>query len=165
MRLKQPRNVGLTDLWRRRRNRPLVRRFWCERCDFIGIFLRNTLGFRDLTLNVSERCHTLPEIEAFLADAGLRFRGFFPPYLFQLLRQRNPKEPWPGSLERWARLERALLPAHAARRAVARFSKTILPPRQSTLMASFGAKRPSRIAFASGFSSSDWIARLSGRAP
>jgi SAM-dependent methyltransferase len=65
-------------------------------------------GFRDLTLNVSERCHTLPEIEAFLADAGLRFRGFFPPYLFQLLRQRNPKEPWPGSLERWARLERAM---------------------------------------------------------
>jgi len=65
-------------------------------------------GFRDLTLNVSERCHALPEISEFLADAGLRFRGFFPPYLFQLLRQRYPREPWPGSLERWARLERAL---------------------------------------------------------
>jgi hypothetical protein len=45
------------------------------------------------------------------------------------------------------------------------FSNTILPPRQSTPMVSFGAKRPSRIAFASGFSISDWIARLSGRAP
>src|SRR5215831_8770699 len=65
-------------------------------------------GFRDLTLNVSERCHTLPEISDFLADAGLRFRGFFPPHLFQLLRQRYPREPWPGSLERWAKLERAL---------------------------------------------------------
>ena len=45
------------------------------------------------------------------------------------------------------------------------FSNTILPPRQSTAMVSFGAKRPSRIALASGFSISDWIARLRGRAP
>jgi SAM-dependent methyltransferase len=65
-------------------------------------------GFRDLTLNVSERCHTLPEISDFLAGADLRFRGFFPPHLFQLLRQRYPREPWPGSLERWEKLERAL---------------------------------------------------------
>jgi len=45
------------------------------------------------------------------------------------------------------------------------FSKFILPPRKSTTMVSFGAKRPSRMAFDSGFSISDWIARLSGRAP
>ena len=68
----------------------------------------STSGFRDLTLNVSERCHTLAEISEFLADAGLRFRGFFPSQLFQLLRQRHPWEPWPGSLKRWGRLERAL---------------------------------------------------------
>jgi SAM-dependent methyltransferase len=68
----------------------------------------STSGFRDLTLNVSERCHTLSEISQFLADTGLRFRGFFPPYLFQFLRQRHPWEPWPGSLKRWARLERTL---------------------------------------------------------
>jgi SAM-dependent methyltransferase len=65
-------------------------------------------GFRDLTLNVSERCHTLAEISVFLAGAGLRFRGFFPPYLFQLLHQRYPWEHWPGSLKRWSRLERSL---------------------------------------------------------
>jgi SAM-dependent methyltransferase len=65
-------------------------------------------GFRDLTLNVSERCHTLPEISEFLADAGLRFRGFFPPDLFHLLHQRNPSTHWPGSLKRWGRLERSL---------------------------------------------------------
>ena len=65
-------------------------------------------GFRDLTLNVSERCHTLAEISEFLAGAGLRFRGFFPPYLFQLLHQRHPLDHWPGSLKKWGRLERSL---------------------------------------------------------
>src|SRR5258708_3497756 len=39
------------------------------------------------------------------------------------------------------------------------------PPRQSTLIASLGAKRPSRMLLASGFSISDWMARFSGRAP
>ena len=57
----------------------------------------STSGFRDLTLNVSERCHTLAEISEFLADAGLRFRGFFPPHLFQLLRQRHPAATQPGA--------------------------------------------------------------------
>ena len=42
---------------------------------------------------------------------------------------------------------------------------TIEPFFQPTLMVSLGAKRPSRIDFASGFSMVDWIERLSGRAP
>ena len=44
-------------------------------------------------------------------------------------------------------------------------SKVILPPRKSTTIVSLGAKPPWRIVRASGFSISDWIARLSGRAP
>jgi ubiquinone/menaquinone biosynthesis C-methylase UbiE/tetratricopeptide (TPR) repeat protein len=66
-----------------------------------------TSGFRDLALHVSEQCHSLPEIGAFLGEAGLRFRGFHPATYFQFLHQSYPQEPWPGSLERWADLERA----------------------------------------------------------
>jgi len=65
-----------------------------------------TSGFRDLALHVSEQCHTLPQIAAFLKEAGLAFRGFHPASYFQFLRQHYPQEPWPGSLERWAELER-----------------------------------------------------------
>jgi SAM-dependent methyltransferase len=66
-----------------------------------------TSGFRDLALHVSEQCHSLPEIFAFIEEAGLRFRGFHPATYFQFLRQSYPQEPWPGSLERWVELERA----------------------------------------------------------
>lgn len=48
---------------------------------------------------------------------------------------------------------------------MAAFSKPNVPFCTSTRMVSLGAKRPDRISFASGFSSSLWIARLSGRAP
>jgi len=47
----------------------------------------------------------------------------------------------------------------------AAFSKLNTPFCESTRMVSLGPKRPDRISFASGFSSSLWIARLSGRAP
>lgn len=55
--------------------------------------------------------------------------------------------------------------AQAATAAACNFSKVITPFLASTRMTSFGPKRPSRICFASGFSSCDWIARFSGRAP
>lgn len=45
------------------------------------------------------------------------------------------------------------------------FENAIEPFFQSTLMVSRGAKRPSRIDLASGFSIADWMERLSGRAP
>jgi hypothetical protein len=64
-------------------------------------------GFRDLVLHVSESCLSLPQIRSFLAEAGLVFRGFLPPALFELLRRQYPGEPWPGSLQRWDEFERA----------------------------------------------------------
>ena len=67
----------------------------------------STSGFRDLVLNVSERCHSIPELAGFLKDAGLAFRGFWPSFYFNLLRERHPQETWPGSLEGWAELEQA----------------------------------------------------------
>lgn len=65
-------------------------------------------GFRDLVLHVSERCLSIPEIESFLADNGLVFRGFQPSLLFDFLRQHSADVAWPGSLLRWAELEEAL---------------------------------------------------------
>ena len=73
----------------------------------VGLDFYATSGFRDLALHVSEQCHTLPQIADFLKEAGLAFRGFHPTSYFQFLRQHHPHEPWPGSLERWAELERA----------------------------------------------------------
>lgn len=65
-------------------------------------------GFRDLVLHVSERCLSIREIESFLEDNGLAFRGFQPSLLFDFLRQRFAEERWPGSLQRWAELEDAI---------------------------------------------------------
>jgi SAM-dependent methyltransferase len=65
-------------------------------------------GFRDLVLHVSERCFTLPDIQGFLGEAALTFRGFMPPVFFDLLRQHSPEAVWPGTLESWAELERAM---------------------------------------------------------
>jgi len=73
---------------------------------------------------------------------------------------------WEELLQRTRRLRAAAPGAQAAALAGAfDFSNTMRPPFASTRIVSLGAKRPSRIAFASGFSSSDWIARFSGRAP
>lgn len=64
-------------------------------------------GFRDLALHVSEQCFSLPEIQSFLVQAGLVFRGFHPALFFDLLHGYCPGESWPGSLDRWAELESA----------------------------------------------------------
>jgi len=64
-------------------------------------------GFRDLVLHVSERCLSIPEIESFLEEAHLLFRGFQPVLLFDLLRTHFPGQAWPGKLAHWAELERA----------------------------------------------------------
>jgi len=67
-----------------------------------------TSNFRDLTLHVSERCFTLPEIAAFLEQHRLIFRGFQAGLrYFGLLQEARPAETWPGTLEGWAAFERA----------------------------------------------------------
>jgi 2-polyprenyl-3-methyl-5-hydroxy-6-metoxy-1,4-benzoquinol methylase len=65
-------------------------------------------GFRDLTLHVSEQCHSIPEIAEFLEETRLVFRGFQPPLFFDVLRGHHPAETWPGTLERWTELELAI---------------------------------------------------------
>ena len=64
--------------------------------------------FRDLTCHVSERCVTLGEIDRFLKDNALTFRGFWMD-LQELDRFHGgyPNEPWPGRLEVWAEHEAA----------------------------------------------------------
>lgn len=65
-------------------------------------------NFRDLTLHVSERCLTLPEIERFLDDNELEFRGFhLDRQVFRLLQESFPEEVWPGRLTSWAEFEEA----------------------------------------------------------
>jgi SAM-dependent methyltransferase/tetratricopeptide (TPR) repeat protein len=65
-----------------------------------------TSNFRDLVLHVHERPVTIPEIETFLADSGLSFRGFqLDPETFGRFQQRFPAEVWPGRLEHWAQFE------------------------------------------------------------
>ena len=65
-------------------------------------------GFRDLTLHVSERCLSIPEIAGFLEESRLVFRGFQPALFFDLLRKHHPRELWPGTLAHWAELELAI---------------------------------------------------------
>jgi SAM-dependent methyltransferase len=65
-----------------------------------------TSNFRDLVLHVSERPVTLPEIEQFLRESELAFKGFqFDPETFGRFQERFPEEVWPGRLERWAEFE------------------------------------------------------------
>lgn len=64
-----------------------------------------TSGFRDFFLHVSEKTTTLAEIGSFLDENDLAFRGFVNAP-FGALARRFPNERWPGSLERWADLER-----------------------------------------------------------
>jgi SAM-dependent methyltransferase len=75
-----------------------------------AIYLRardtfTTSGFRDFFLHVSEKTTTLAEIQHFLDENGLAFRGFVN-VPFGALAKRFPDEPWPGRLDRWADLER-----------------------------------------------------------
>lgn len=63
-----------------------------------------TSGFRDFFLHVSEQTTTLAEIQSFLDENGLAFRGFVN-VPFGKLAKRFPGERWPGSLEGWAELE------------------------------------------------------------
>lgn len=69
--------------------------------------LYTTSGFRDLILHVSERRFTLNEIENFLKDEKLRFRGFFKEQDFAEFKRQFPSEPWPGPLSKWAEFEAA----------------------------------------------------------
>jgi hypothetical protein len=62
-------------------------------------------GFRDLVLHVSEQGLTIPQIETFLQENGLVFRGFRASGLFAFLQDSFPDEKWPGSREAWAKLE------------------------------------------------------------
>ena len=71
---------------------------------------------------------------------------------------------WEEMLQQSRRIRAGTTPPYAAAFA-GDLSSASLPPRESARIVSLGAKRPSRIALASGFSSSDWIARFSGRAP
>lgn len=59
-------------------------------------------AFRDLVLHESEMQLTLPEIAAFLAEAGLAFRGFaLAPERWDAFAQRFPDDPFPGNLDNW----------------------------------------------------------------
>jgi SAM-dependent methyltransferase len=62
--------------------------------------------FRDLVLHEHERPVFLSEVEAFLAQNGLTFRGFSLPQLFmEGFHQAYPGDGWPGALGNWAAFE------------------------------------------------------------
>jgi len=62
--------------------------------------------FRDLVLHEQERPIVISEIEAFLAQHGLSFRGFQLPAPMQAAFQKTfPDDPWPGTLSNWAAFE------------------------------------------------------------
>ena len=64
--------------------------------------------FRDLALHPCEQHFTLPEIAAFLDEAGLAFRGFtVPEPVWADFESRFPSDPWPGQLSHWEAMERA----------------------------------------------------------
>lgn len=64
-----------------------------------------TSGFRDLILHVNEHRFTIPQVEKFLNDEKLKFKGFYQTPLFEKFKTRYPKEQWPGKLEHWAQFE------------------------------------------------------------
>jgi SAM-dependent methyltransferase len=62
--------------------------------------------FRDLILHEHERPIVLAEIEAFLAQNGLTFRGFqLPPPILQAFLVEHPKSGWPGAFADWRAFE------------------------------------------------------------
>lgn len=62
--------------------------------------------FRDLALHEHERPVFLSEIEAFLSQNGLKFRGFnLPAPIIAIFLKTFPGDPWPGSLANWAAFE------------------------------------------------------------
>ncbi len=63
-------------------------------------------NFRDLALHENERPIFLSEVEAFLEQNGLVFRGFsLPPLMTAAFRTEFPGETRPGSLANWAKFE------------------------------------------------------------
>jgi SAM-dependent methyltransferase len=71
--------------------------------------------FRDLTCHASECCVTLGEIDRFLKDNGLTFRGFWMGTReLGRFHETYPNERWPGRLEVWAEHEAAHPHAFAA---------------------------------------------------
>jgi len=66
----------------------------------------NLSEFRDLALHECERPMTLEEIEQFLADNALVFRGFtLGRNIEEDFARRFPEAPWPGRLADWQRYE------------------------------------------------------------
>ncbi|MBX2804672.1 MAG: class I SAM-dependent methyltransferase, partial [Hyphomicrobiales bacterium] len=62
--------------------------------------------FRDLLLHEQERPIYLSEIEAFISQNGLTFRGFqLPPQVISHFLKSFPNDSWPGTLDNWARYE------------------------------------------------------------
>ena len=62
--------------------------------------------FRDLVLHESEQQMTLGEIERFLDNSGLMFRGFtLPSQLMEHYFSHYPQDGFPGTLAHWAELE------------------------------------------------------------
>jgi len=63
--------------------------------------------FRDLALHASEQHVTLEEIERFLTENGLAFRGFaLDPLVLAAFAKEYPNSKWPGSLADWQSFER-----------------------------------------------------------
>lgn len=62
--------------------------------------------FRDLVLHPSEHHLAIPQIEAFLSESGLTYRGFLANgETLAAFMQAYPGEPWPGTLAHWYEFE------------------------------------------------------------
>jgi SAM-dependent methyltransferase len=74
----------------------------------LGTDFYSASEFRDLTCHVNERCVTLAEINRFLQDNALTFRGFWIDIReLDEFHRAYPNEPWPGRLEVWEEFEAA----------------------------------------------------------
>jgi SAM-dependent methyltransferase len=66
----------------------------------------NLSEFRDLVLHECEHRMTLPEIERYLADNALVFRGFtLGRDVLEAFARAHPEAPWPGRLADWQHFE------------------------------------------------------------
>ena len=62
--------------------------------------------FRDLVLHPSEHHMTIPQIETFIKENGLIFRGFLANMeVLSAYASDNPNETWPGSFASWQAFE------------------------------------------------------------